>query len=187
MTLTSERGAPGRADATAEEARVEYRLVRNSVVRDVQRGRVLQTDVCDAHPELLRAARNVGKPSGEECPICEAGETIELRFNRAENSIPQICDGGVVSVMNFGNIFGNYRKLPRASRPDFLRTCVRTAMARHRDLPDEFEAASHELRPWIWPRASLEQERLRGLMGDKGAQFAGLDAGGGRPQLSPAP
>jgi Family of unknown function (DUF5318) len=80
VTLTSGPGAPGRADAAPEEARVEYRLVRNAVVRDVQRGRVLQTDVCDAHPELLRAARNVGKPSGEDCPICEAGETVQVTY-----------------------------------------------------------------------------------------------------------
>jgi hypothetical protein len=80
VTLTSGPGASGRADAATGEARVEYRLVRNAVVRDVRRGRVLQTDVCDAHPELLRAARNVGRPSGEECPICEAGETMQVTY-----------------------------------------------------------------------------------------------------------
>jgi hypothetical protein len=106
--------------------------------------------------------------------IREAGETNELRFDRAEGTIVQIRDGEVVGVMNLGNIYGNYRKLPRARRPDFLRTCVRMAMARHRELPDEFEAASHDLRPRIWPRAALEQERLRGLMGDKGARLADM-------------
>ncbi len=104
--------------------------------------------------------------------IREAGETNELRFDPAERSILQIRDGEVVGVMNLGNIFGNYRQLPRARRPEFLRTCVRMAMARHRELPDEFEAASHDLRPRIWPRASLEHERLRGLLGDKGTRLA---------------
>jgi hypothetical protein len=106
--------------------------------------------------------------------IREAGETNELRFDRAEGTIVQIRDGEVVGVMNLGNIYGNYRKLSPARRPDFLRTCVRMAMARHRELPDEFEAASHDLRPRIWPRAALEQERLRGLMGDKGARMADM-------------
>ena len=48
-------------DVTA--ATVEYRIVRNGLVREVERGKVLRTDVCDAHPELLRAARNVGRPT----------------------------------------------------------------------------------------------------------------------------
>ena len=42
-------------------AQVEYRIIRNGVVQEVERGKVLKTDVCDAHPELLRAARNVGR------------------------------------------------------------------------------------------------------------------------------
>jgi hypothetical protein len=76
--------------------------------------------------------------------------------------------------MNLGNMYGNYRRLSRARRPEFLRTCVRMAMARHRELPDDFEAASHDLRPRIWPRAVLEQERLRGLVGDAGARLADM-------------
>jgi hypothetical protein len=28
------------------------------------------TDVCDAHPELLRAARNIGMTDERKCPIC---------------------------------------------------------------------------------------------------------------------
>lgn len=59
---------------------MEYRLVRNGVVRDVRRGRRDRVDVCDAHPELLRAARNVGRPTGEDCPICEAAGTVEVTF-----------------------------------------------------------------------------------------------------------
>jgi Family of unknown function (DUF5318) len=62
------------------EARVEYRLVRNAVIRDVRRGRVGAVDVCDAHPELLRAARNVGRGTGEECPICEQGSVVEVTY-----------------------------------------------------------------------------------------------------------
>ncbi len=80
MTATSRPGAPRRAPGPSEEARVEYRLVRNAVVRDVRRGKLDRTDVCDAHPELLRAARNVGRPTGEQCPICEVAGTVEVTF-----------------------------------------------------------------------------------------------------------
>ena len=51
--------------------RVEYLLARNAVVREYRKGRLSRLDVCDAHPELLRVARNLGRPSGEQCPICE--------------------------------------------------------------------------------------------------------------------
>ena len=63
-----------------QEARVEYRLVRDSVVRDVRRGKVGTEDVCDAHPELLRAARNIGRPLGDDCPICGAERTVQVTY-----------------------------------------------------------------------------------------------------------
>jgi hypothetical protein len=59
---------------------VEYRIVRNSVVHEVERGRILKIDVCDAHPELLRAARNVGRPTKEECPICDEHRLVMVTF-----------------------------------------------------------------------------------------------------------
>jgi len=71
VSVTSEPGASraGRAVSADISAGVEYRLVRNRLVRDVERGRTMKIDVCDAHPELLRAARNVGRPTKETCPI----------------------------------------------------------------------------------------------------------------------
>jgi len=65
------------ADVTAE---VEYRLVRNGLVREVAKGRLLKTDVCDAHPELLRAARNVGRRTKEPCPICVTCTLVTVTF-----------------------------------------------------------------------------------------------------------
>jgi Family of unknown function (DUF5318) len=50
---------------------VDYRLARNSIVSEFRKGRLSRLDVCDAHPELLRAAANVGEESREDCPICE--------------------------------------------------------------------------------------------------------------------
>jgi hypothetical protein len=106
--------------------------------------------------------------------IREAGETDELRFDPAEECIVRLRDGKVVGVLNLANIYVNYRRLPRACRAEFIRICVRTAMAHHRELPDEFEAASHDLRLRLWPRAAVEQERLRNRLSDQGAGLAGL-------------
>ncbi len=38
---------------------------------EYHKGRLSRLDVCDAHPELLRAAVNVGEETSEDCPICE--------------------------------------------------------------------------------------------------------------------
>ncbi len=79
MTV-SRPGASGSDETTVSEARVEYRLVRNAVVADVRKGRRNKVDVCDAHPELLRAARNIGSPTGEDCPICEQAGTVAVTY-----------------------------------------------------------------------------------------------------------
>jgi hypothetical protein len=50
---------------------VDYRLARNVVVTEYRKGRLSRLDICDAHPELLRAAADAGEDSPEDCPICE--------------------------------------------------------------------------------------------------------------------
>lgn len=60
--------------------RVEYLLARNAVIREYRKGRLSRLDVCDAHPELLRAARNLGRATGEQCPICEEADLVEVTF-----------------------------------------------------------------------------------------------------------
>jgi hypothetical protein len=50
---------------------VDHRLARRMLINQVRLGRISRTEVCDAHPELIRAARNVGTPTSADCPICE--------------------------------------------------------------------------------------------------------------------
>lgn len=62
----------------ADEARagtIDYRLARRHLINEHKRGRLGRRDVCDAHPELIRAAESVGAPMPEPCPIC-AEETL---------------------------------------------------------------------------------------------------------------
>lgn len=49
---------------------VDYTLARRAVLRDLRSGQRERTDVCDAHPELLRAGRNLGECVGQDCPVC---------------------------------------------------------------------------------------------------------------------
>lgn len=64
-------GGPGTAGDTAGV--VDYRLARQQVIKQFQKGRLSKLDICDAHPELQRAATGAGRPTDEPCPICEEG------------------------------------------------------------------------------------------------------------------
>jgi hypothetical protein len=72
-----------RPDAIGAAARptgvVDYRLVRNSIVKEFKRGRLTRLDVCDAQPELLRNAQHCGRAAQEPCPICE-GELVLVTY-----------------------------------------------------------------------------------------------------------
>ena len=80
MSVTSEPRSSSRAVSAEVTAAVEYRLVRNGLLRDVERGRTQKIDVCDAHPELLRAARNVGRRTRDQCPICIECNLVTVTF-----------------------------------------------------------------------------------------------------------
>lgn len=49
---------------------VDYALQRRALLADVHSGRVGVTEVCDASPYLLRAARFHGETGDQTCPVC---------------------------------------------------------------------------------------------------------------------
>lgn len=71
------RGAPGKASLPGQ---IDYRMARNFVIKEFHRGRLSRLDVCDAHPELLRAAKGMGTPAGQPCPICEEPELVHVSY-----------------------------------------------------------------------------------------------------------
>ncbi|WP_419918458.1 DUF5318 family protein [Candidatus Poriferisocius sp.] len=56
---------------------VHYRLARTHVLNRLKSGVRMADDVCDAHPELVRAGREVGTAAGEPCPVCQ-GDGLAL-------------------------------------------------------------------------------------------------------------
>lgn len=65
---------------TAVSAVVEFGLVRRSLLASLASGQIQKDDICDAHPELLRAAKNVGRSTKENCPVCDENELVEVTY-----------------------------------------------------------------------------------------------------------
>lgn len=59
---------------------VDYRMARMDLVNQYKAGRLAQHEVCDAHPELRRAAENLGRPTTQECPICEDAVLVHVTY-----------------------------------------------------------------------------------------------------------
>lgn len=59
---------------------VDYRLARQALISEYRKGRLARHEVCDAHPELRRAARECGEPSGRECPICQEAKLVLVSY-----------------------------------------------------------------------------------------------------------
>ncbi|MEO7804094.1 MAG: DUF5318 family protein [Actinomycetota bacterium] len=58
----------------------DYTLAKRAVLDELRRGGLDRLDVCDAHPQLLRAATNIGAEIDRPCPVC-AHETLrEVKF-----------------------------------------------------------------------------------------------------------
>jgi hypothetical protein len=70
------RGVNGGTDAGV----VDHRLARRFLISEYRKGRLARHQVCDAHPELVRAARELGEPTSVDCPICEADKLVLVTY-----------------------------------------------------------------------------------------------------------
>ena len=59
---------------------IDYRLARHALVSEFKKGRLAEHEVCDAHPELVRAAQELGDPTSQECPICEETNVVLVSY-----------------------------------------------------------------------------------------------------------
>ncbi|HUG86413.1 MAG TPA: DUF5318 family protein [Euzebya sp.] len=74
----------------ALRGRIDYRMAKRALVRQVTRGSVAVQDVIDAHPELMRAARNIGTETARTCPICRlADDRADVPIDR-ENTLREV-------------------------------------------------------------------------------------------------
>jgi Family of unknown function (DUF5318) len=59
---------------------VDYTLARRAAVASLRRGALDTHDVCDAHPELMRAAKNIGESIDRPCPVCSHATLRLVRY-----------------------------------------------------------------------------------------------------------
>lgn len=81
MTFRADRlGATGAASGGSTPGEIDYRLARHRLLSELRRGRLARSEVCDAHPELLRAARNIGEQTDQRCPVCEEANVVLVSY-----------------------------------------------------------------------------------------------------------
>jgi hypothetical protein len=73
----SERSLQG---AMSRVGTVDHRLARRHLINEYHRGRLRRDQVCDAHPELMRAARQLGTPTTTACPICAEDHLVLVTY-----------------------------------------------------------------------------------------------------------
>jgi len=104
--------------ASSLPGQVDYRLARRFLVNEFKRARLSRLDVCDAHPELVRAATGVGTPTDELCPICEEANLTHVTYAFGQGLSAQ---GKLVHAM--GEV-DRLRRSPRESACYVVEVCT---------------------------------------------------------------
>lgn len=68
------------ADPARPREVVDHALSRRAAIDEWHRTGGLGSDACDAHPDLIRAARWHGETTDRDCPICRETQVVELRY-----------------------------------------------------------------------------------------------------------
>jgi hypothetical protein len=61
-------------------SRVDYSLAKRATLVSLFWGSASATDVCDAHPYLLRAAKHHGEPTDQDCPVCHKDKLTHVTY-----------------------------------------------------------------------------------------------------------
>jgi Family of unknown function (DUF5318) len=64
---------------------VDYTLAKRALLREFRVGLLSRFEICDAHPELLRAAKYVGEPASRSCPVCARAKLRLLAYVYADD------------------------------------------------------------------------------------------------------
>lgn len=62
------------------QAGTDHRLQRRALLGQVASGARSRDEVCDAHPDLVRAGLHIGDEAREPCPICETENLRQVSY-----------------------------------------------------------------------------------------------------------
>ncbi|TVP69262.1 MAG: hypothetical protein EA340_07570 [Nitriliruptor sp.] len=79
MGTASRSPGPG-GTVAMRERRMDYRLQRRALLREVTEGSRGLDDVRDAHPDLVRAGVHIGSQAVETCPLCHRPELRHVMY-----------------------------------------------------------------------------------------------------------
>ncbi len=98
-TTGRDRPGPARTGASARQSRrtisdcattlarvpqqrqvIDYALARRATLAGLARGQLSRSEVCDAHPDLVRAARYHGEATRVRCPICRKDPLTRVTY-----------------------------------------------------------------------------------------------------------
>jgi hypothetical protein len=65
---------------------VDYTLAKRALLREFRMGLLSRFEICDAHPELLRAARYLGESASRPCPVCRGPDLRLLAYVYADGA-----------------------------------------------------------------------------------------------------
>lgn len=78
-------------------------------------------------------------------------------------------EGQQQGVLNLGNLFAEYQQVEPDDQQQCMSELVRAALSHMKEMPEEYDAASYDIRPRLWARATFEQIRLRARLNDQPA------------------
>lgn len=90
----------------------------------------------------------------------KAGDNRVLEFDESQFQI-NIEDNGEKGIINLQNFFLEYSNAPKTDREDRLRVMVRAVLSHKKELPEEYDDASYDLRPKIWTRVTFDKLALQ--------------------------
>ena len=85
MAAVAQRRPGGGRPVRTDLGVVDFTLAKRALLRDAHRGLLTRLDICDAHPELMRAAKNVGTETNRTCPVCDEQNLRLLAYVYADD------------------------------------------------------------------------------------------------------
>ena len=91
----------------------------------------------------------------------EAGDRREVHFDKDEYRLCFEEDGEDRGVLNLTNLYIEFCNVDKSDRKQCIKEMVRAALSHLKEMPEDFEDASYDIRPRLWTRSTFELLKLR--------------------------